>query len=302
MAGILLPTLYLSFFLQSILPEFFVDQLSSWIWVPASFELSIFLKLFHTLATFGRGYKTWATIPMALCFISTLLTIGFALYPKLRFLKFPLVKTPLYLLPTIFLIVSYFFPTIHIPALQTKLRKGNLSIRHGDHLYIFGTCYSKGLTEPTAGLPPPKFISFESESCLRGILASMNKYQITDVFWHGTKKSLEWISKFQLPIKPKETEILGAGMNPLFSIIRFDGNPKEVGRFLKQTKLADKSRTDPKWKGVLLLDFPPWKKKEAKEWIQYQKLLGISTAWKMILVEETFEIPIRDHLQYTNLL
>ncbi|EMY68925.1 ComEC/Rec2 family competence protein [Leptospira vanthielii] len=302
MAGILLPTLYLSFFLQSLVPEFFVDLLSSWIWVPASFELSIFLKLFQELGNLGRGYKTWATTPAEICFVSILITIGFTLYPKLRFLKHPLIKTPLYLLPTFFLIVSYFFPTTNFPILLTKLRKGNLSILHGEHLYIFGTCYSKGLTEPTPGLPPPKIISFESESCLRGILSSMNKHKITDVYWHGTEKSLEWISKFQLPIKPKETEILGAGMNPLFSIIRFDGNPKEVGRFLKQTKQADKSSANPKWKGVLLLDFPPWKKKEAKEWIQYQKLLGISTAWKMILVEETFEIPLRDHLQHTNLL
>lgn len=302
MAGILLPTLYLSIFLQSLVPEFLVDILSPWIWVPATFELSIFLKIFQVLCDLGRGYKTWSTTPESLFFISIFLTFVFTFYPKLRFLKHSLVKTAFYLLPTLFLIVSYFLPITNLPTLQTKFGKGNLSIRHGDHLYLFGTCYSKGITEPTPGHPPPKSISFESESCLRGIFSSMKKYQITDVYWHGTKKSLDWISKFNLPIKPKESEILGAEMNPLFSIIRFDGNPKVVDRFLKQTKLADKSRTNPKWKGILLLDFPPWKKKEAKEWIQYQKLLGISTAWKMILVEETFEIPLRDHLQYTNLL
>lgn len=302
MAGILLPTLYLSFFLQSLVPKFLMTTLPSWIWLPASFELSIFLKLFHELGNLGRGYKTWVSTPVEFFIVLILITILFTFYPKLRLLKFPYIKFPLYILPTFFLIVSYCFPIPSFPFLQTKVRKRNLSIWHGDHLYLFGSCDSKGMTELTPGLPPPKSISFESESCLKGILASMKKYQITNVYWHGTKNSLNWISKFQLPIKSKETEILGAGMNPLFSIIRFDGNPNEVERFLQRSKQADKSRTNPRWKGILLLDFPPWKKKEAKEWIQYQKLLGISTAWKMILVEETFEIPLRNHLQHTNLL
>lgn len=302
LAGVLLPILYLSFLLQSLVPSFLLKELSSWIWVPASFVLSIFLKLFHELASFGRAYKTWATSQEGLCLVSILVLFTFTLYPKLRFLKYSCLQTPLYLLPILFLFTSYFFPLPHFPYLETKLRQGNLSIQHGDHLYVFGNCYTKRMTEPTPGLSPPKSISFESESCLKGILASMKKYQITDVYWHGSKKSLEWMTQFQLPIKPMEKEILGAKMNPLFSIIRFDGNPKEVEQFLKQTKQADQSKTNPHWKGILLLDFPPWKKKEAKEWIQYQKLLGISTAWKMILVEETFEIPLRDHIQYPNLL
>ncbi|TGL85993.1 ComEC/Rec2 family competence protein [Leptospira congkakensis] len=302
LAGILLPTLYLSLFLQSLVPTFLIESLSSWIWVPASFELSIFLKLFSSLAYYVRGYQTWAVVPTGLCMISILLILCFTFYPKLPIRNWPILKTSLYLLPCMFFCFSFFFPKEKFPDLETKLRKGNLSIRLEDHLYIFGTCYSKKLTESSSGFPPPKKISFESESCLSGILSQMSKHQITDVFWHGTNKDMEWIQKFQLPIKPKEKEILGSDMNPLFSIIRFDGNPKTIERFLKQTREADKSQTNRDWKGILLLDFPPWKKKEAKEWIQYQKLLGISTAWKMILVEDHFEIPLRHHLQYPDLL
>ncbi|TGL33543.1 ComEC/Rec2 family competence protein [Leptospira perdikensis] len=302
MAGILLPTLYMSFLLQSLVPAFLSEELSSWIWVPASFELSIFLRLFHELTNLGRGYKTWATTEPCLCFVSILISIVFTLYPKHWFPKHSILKILLYLLPISFFLTSYFFPAQKIAFLQIKFRKGNFSIQHGDHLFLFGNCYTKGMIDPTPGISPPKKISFESESCLANIFSFTQKHKITDVYWYGNKKHQEWISKFQLPIKPIEKEILGARMNPIFSIIRFDGNPKEVDRFLKQTKQADQSRTNPNWKGILLLDFPPWKKKEAKEWIQYQKLLGISTAWKMILVEETFEIPLRNHIQHPNLL
>ncbi|MCT8333090.1 ComEC/Rec2 family competence protein [Leptospira sp. 85282-16] len=302
LAGILLPTIYFTFFLQSLVPKFLEDQIISWIWVPASFELSIFLKIFHSLGNLGRGYKTWAHVPLDLCILSVFLSLLFYLYPKIRFLQSPYLKNPLYFLPVFFLSVSYFFPRTDVPSLITHKRKGNLSIRNGDHLYLFGNCFSKKWTDPNPGLPPPQKVSFESESCLANIFSLVRKHNITDVYWHGTETTTKWISQFQLPIKPVQTEILGANMNPFYSIIRFDGNPKEVERFLKQTKLADKSKTNPRWKGILLLDFPPWKKKDAKEWIQYQKLLGISTAWKMILVEETFEIPLRDHIQNPNLL
>ncbi|MCW7494458.1 ComEC/Rec2 family competence protein [Leptospira sp. 2 VSF19] len=302
LAGILLPTIYFTIFLQSLVPEFLLDQLSSWIWIPASFELSLFLKIFHLLGNLGRGYKTWANVPFEFCFISVFLSFVLFLYPKISFRQSPFLKNPLYLLPILFLSISYFFPVPDLPFLQIKRRKGNLSIRQGDHLYLFGNCYNKKWSEPNPGLPPPQKISFESESCLTHIFSLIRKHNITDVYWYGIKNPMEWISKFQLPIKPIKTEILGANMNPLYSIIRFDGNPKEVERFLKQMKLADRSRSNPHWKGILLLDFPPWKKKEAKEWIQYQKLLGISTAWKMILVEETFEIPLLDHIQNPNLL
>ncbi|TGK84619.1 ComEC/Rec2 family competence protein [Leptospira noumeaensis] len=302
LAGILLPTLYLSLFLQSLVPTFLVESISSWIWVPASFELSLFLKLFSWISFHARGYQTWATVPTGLCLVSIFLIFCFTFYPKLKMKHIPILKFSLYLLPCLFFVLSYFFPREKIPGLETKSGKRNLSLRLEDHLYVFGKCDSKKILEPSPGSPPPKKISFESETCLQGILSQMSKYQITDVYWHGSKQELDWISHFQLPIKPVRTEILGASMNPGFSILRFDGNPKEVDQFLKQTKLVNQSQKDPNWKGVLLLDFPPWKKKEAKEWIQYQKLLGISTAWKMILVEDSFEIPLRHHLQYPDLL
>ncbi|PJZ85494.1 ComEC/Rec2 family competence protein [Leptospira harrisiae] len=303
LAGILLPTLYLTFFLQSLVPIFFLKQLSSWIWVPVSFELSIFLKLFHEFAYYCRGYKTWGSVPTELCILSLLIIFLIPFYPKLRLLKQPIPKICFYFLPSLFLGFSYFYPTqTHLPRFTTKLGKGNLSIRMNDHLYLFGTCYSKKMAEPLPGFPPPKKISFESESCLSGVLSQVKKHQITDVFWYGSSNTIDWTRKFTLPVKLKNTEILGAEMNPVFSIIRFDGNPKGVDQFLVQTNQADQSKTTPNWKGVLLLDFPPWKKKEAKEWIRYQKLLGISTAWKMILVEETFEIPLRDYLQHPDLL
>ncbi|TGK85205.1 ComEC/Rec2 family competence protein [Leptospira bourretii] len=302
MAGILLPTLYITLFLQSLVPSFLLEPLTSWIWIPASFELSIFLKLFHWFSDLGRGYKTWMNVPKELCIVSVLLIFCIPFYHKIRFLNLPLFRFCFYLLPSLFLGFSYFFSTqTLLPKFITKLGKGNLSIRFGDHLYLFGTCYSKKMAEPLPGFPPPNSISFESESCLPGVLSQIKKHKITDVYWHGTTHSGNWISKFSLPIQLKNQKILGAEMNPIFSIIRFDGNPKGVEQFLKQTKEADQSKITPNWKGVLLLDFPPWKKKEAKEWIQYQKLLGISTAWKMILVEDTFEIPLRDYLQHPDL-
>ncbi|PKA23561.1 competence protein [Leptospira sp. mixed culture ATI2-C-A1] len=303
MAGILLPTLYMTLFLQSLVPSFLLEPLASWVWVPASFELSIFLKLFHFFSESVRGYKTWMNVPKGLFALSVFLILCIPFYSKLQFLNRPILRFGFYILPSLFFGFSYFYPTQpFLPKFITKLGKGNLSIRFEDHLYLFGTCYSKKMTEPSPGFPPPKSISFESESCLSGVLSQIKKHQITDVFWHGTSHSENWIRQFPLPIKLKNQKILGAEMNPVFSIIRFDGNPKGVEQFLKQTREADRSKTTPDWKGVLLLDFPPWKKKEANEWIQYQKLLGISTAWKMILVEETFEIPLRDYLQHPDLL
>lgn len=43
-------------------------------------------------------------------------------------------------------------------------------------------------------------------------------------------------------------------------------------------------------------------KKEAKEWITYQKLLGISNAWEIFIVEDHFEIPLLHNLTNPNLL
>ncbi|WP_133122069.1 ComEC/Rec2 family competence protein, partial [Leptospira levettii] len=59
LAGILLPSLYLTLLLQSFLPSSLSLLLSDWIWIPASYLLSLFLKLFQSLSNFERAYKEW---------------------------------------------------------------------------------------------------------------------------------------------------------------------------------------------------------------------------------------------------
>ncbi|GBF40788.1 competence protein [Leptospira ellinghausenii] len=137
---------------------------------------------------------------------------------------------------------------------------------------------------------------------MQTVLRLQKKEKIRDVIFFETQVS-PFMRQFEKQgIQIQSSVRLGNDLTKNVTLFRFDGNPKEVNSLLRALKESEKNNSFQKWKGILVLDFPPWKKKEAKEWITYQKLLGISNAWKIIIVEDQFEISLFHYLTNPNLL
>ncbi|MCG6148356.1 ComEC/Rec2 family competence protein [Leptospira levettii] len=302
LAGILLPSLYLTLLLQSFLPSSLSLLLSDWIWIPASYLLSLFLKLFQSLSNFERAYKEWKieTTPLFV-FSLFLILILWALHRyNLNHNKI----TNRLILSVLFLFFPFCFwqeDTSSLPIL-TQSGKGYFTITLENKMYLYGICPPhKRIALPKSN-HPIKQILFESESCLQTVLRLQKKEKIKDVIFFETQVS-PFIRQFENQgFKIQSSLRLGNDLTKDVTLFRFDGNPKEVNSLLRALKGSETFNSLQKWKGILVLDFPPWKKKEAKEWITYQKLLGISNAWKIIIVEDQFEISLFHYLTNPNLL
>ncbi|MBL0953503.1 MAG: ComEC/Rec2 family competence protein [Leptospira sp.] len=302
LAGILLPSLYMTLLLQSFLPGSLSLLLSHWIWIPASYLLSFFLKLFQCLSNFERAYKEWKAESSLLFMLSLLLIL--ILWGLHRYNLNQNRITNRLILSVLFLFFPFSFWHEEVKPLPilTQSGKGYFTITLENKMYLYGICSP----HKRIGLPntihPIKQILFESESCLQTALRLQKKEKIKDVIFFETQAS-PFVRQYEKQgIKIQSSLRMGNDLTKNVTLFRFDGNPKEVNSLLRALKESETFNSLQKWKGILVLDFPPWKKKEAKEWITYQKLLGISNAWKIIIVEDQFEISLFHYLTNPNLL
>lgn len=293
-AGILLPSLYVTLASISFLPNTMGVYIYDWIWTPASYLLSIFLKLFQCLSHYQRGYKLWnLEEPILFFVILSLFLICLLLYihrtkrkPK-QLWNYIICGFFFFFFP-----FTYWFPNDPTANNPIQMGKGYFTITSENQFYLFGNCPPyKRLEIPKGNVPITKIL-FESESCLQNALRLQKKENISQLVWNDRLNSNfgKVLGKEELQIQSSHR--LGTDLTPFVSLFRFDGNPKHISSLLRSLKETETNKAKTHWRGILVLDFPPWKKKEAKDWITYQKLLGISNAWKILIVEDHFEIPL----------
>lgn len=301
-AGILLPSLYTTLLFQSLLPSSFSLLLSHWIWIPASYLLSLFLKLFQSLSNFERAYKEWKSETTLLLVVSILLILILWALHRYNLNQNRITNRLILCVLFLFFPLSFWHEEVNSLPILTQSGKGYFTITLENKMYLYGNCSPQKRIGLPKTIHPIKQILFESETCLQTVLRLQKKEKIRDVIFFETQVS-PFMRQFEKQgIQIQSSVRLGNDLTKNVTLFRFDGNPKEVNSLLRALKESEKNNSFQKWKGILVLDFPPWKKKEAKEWITYQKLLGISNAWKIIIVEDQFEISLFHYLTNPNLL
>ncbi|TGL72161.1 ComEC/Rec2 family competence protein [Leptospira jelokensis] len=302
LAGILLPCLYFTMFLQAFLPSGLEVLISSWIWTPTSYLLSLFLKLFQSLSAQGRGYQIWQEFTESFVIASLLLIFFLWFVYRYNLCQKTMIKWALSILVFSFFPLVYFYPQSRSLPVPFQKGKGYFSLTIQNQFFLYGNCSPyKRLDLPTTK-DKINTILFESESCLQTVLRLKKKHNVQNTIWYDKSSS-----PFQSVLEKEGIQIqtssrLGDSITSERSIFRFDGNPKEIQSLLRTLHETGRKNKKKNWKGILVLDFPPWKKKEAKEWITYQKLLGISNAWEIFIVEDHFEIPLLHNLTNPNFL
>ncbi|TGL54100.1 ComEC/Rec2 family competence protein [Leptospira kemamanensis] len=302
LAGILLPCIYITLFLQTILPVRLEVVLSDWIWTPVAYLLSLFLRIFQFLSESGRGYRIWEKESYLLVWFSLFLILILWFIYRWDFHKIKFFRWILPSLLVSFFPLGYFFPKKESLPVIFQKGKGYFTIAIEDRLFLYGTCSPYKRFELPNTNKEIQTILFESESCLQTVLRLKKKQNLPNIVWFDQNNSPFQKSMFMDGIQIQTSERLGQEIKKEFSLFRFDGNPKGIPSLLRSLKETEQKKIRETWKGFLILDFPLWKKKEAKEWIAYQKLLGISNAWKILIVEDQFEIPLLHDLTNPNLL
>ncbi|XDD47545.1 ComEC/Rec2 family competence protein [Leptospira sp. WS39.C2] len=301
-AGILLPSLYITLFVQSILPNSFLLTLGGWIWTPASFILSLFLKFFQSLSDYERAYKQWKGDISTLVCLSIFLILLLWVLHRFNLNQKRITNLIVSILLGLFFPFSFLYQNSDSVPFFSQFGKGFFTFSIENSFFLYGVCSPNKRLEMPMPHKPIKHILFESETCLQNVLRLKKKHKIQDVVWYDRKLSpfIRFMEKEGIQIQ--SSIHLGQNLTKDISLFRYDGNPKEILSLLHSLKEAEKNNSQKHWQGILVLDFPPWKKKEAKEWVLYQKLLGISKVWKIIIVEDHFEIPLLHYLTNPNLL
>ncbi|MDF3821028.1 ComEC/Rec2 family competence protein [Leptospira sp. 96542] len=290
LASVLLPLIYLTFFLHGLFLPFLSEYFTTLLWLPTSWMMAFFLFVFKTLVQLETAYIVWEEIPKIqiyiLLFLSFLLFFSQKLKHKIS-KKIPFLP---YIGILIFFIFSYFTHKTHKDWF--KFRHGGGAYVYQNNLYIYGYCFPGfKIYVPEIQKLKIETIHIESESCLKEVLSFQKVFPKTKLIGYDEKLKL-WLGSYKSLELKDDTKLMGFDLSNSLSILRFDGNPKSVPKLLKTVKQHSKE-FDPHWKGYIILDFPKWKEKEAKDWKTYQKLLGISSGWKMISVEESIEIPLQ---------
>ncbi|MCW7464364.1 ComEC/Rec2 family competence protein [Leptospira levettii] len=302
LAGILLPSLYTTLLFQCFLPSSFSLVLSHWIWIPASYLLSLFLKLFQSLSNFERAFKEWKSETTLIFMFSLFLILMIWGVHRYNLNQNRIINRLILCVLFLFFPVSFWYEEVNSLPILTQSGKGYFTITLENKMYLYGNCSPHKRIGLPKTIHPIKQILFESESCLQTVLRLQKKEKIMEVIYFETQVS-PFIRQFENQgIRIQSSVRLGNDLTKNVTLFRFDGNPMDVNSLLGALKKAENFHSFQKWKGILVLDFPPWKKKEAKDWITYQKLLGISNAWKIIIVEDQFEISLFHYLTNPNLL
>jgi hypothetical protein len=90
-------------------------------------------------------------------------------------------------------------------------------------------------------------------------------------------------------------ESLGWNLTENFSLLRFDGQKSQIPKIystLSHLEFTRGKKRPNEILGIIFLDFPKWKKKEETEWKKYQNLLGISSRFQILNLEEVSESPL----------
>lgn len=284
---ILLPVVYLSIliaFCFSFIPIHFDI---SWIWLPIQCLLSLFLGSIPFFESIFPYFREWKKIPYNTILISSL--FFFLVFYCIRFVKKNVIRLVLYVLVLFSFVVAYRVEESN----ETKIhniffQKGLAYIQKDSKLWIYGNCY-KRLHLGYSDILYLKEIFLESESCLRDAFFLKQIQPNIKVQLLHSKAHLWGLEEGNDPLGKRLS--LGWNYQEDFAILRFDGKKEKIPTLFETVTWLEKRNTN-KTLGIIVLDFPKWKQKEEWEWKKYQNLLGISSRFQILTLEEVLESPL----------
>ncbi|TGN09125.1 ComEC/Rec2 family competence protein [Leptospira ilyithenensis] len=324
LAGIILPLLYLCLIIQ----KFLFQNIADLFWIITDLFLRILLKLVTALPGKIGFYYEWndKQTGIWLYFIFTILLfiIIYKIFkpkdivnnPKIgySFFHFLILSGIVLFFPFGVLILSVKQSQENLPV--HRIQKGNAFFFGEEKISILGNCYSQNQFETFVKSlrlqnMNANSIFFEKESCLRYVLDLQKEILKTNVSARlsviTNEEKLEpwlkqinaWNENFQIDRSETLPVVLFGKKNPI-PVLRYTGDKKKFSKLLEITSLYEKNwiksglNSETEQAGILLLDFPKWVKENPEDWKKYQKLLGISSYWKIISVEELL---VRSHNQ-----
>jgi hypothetical protein len=193
---------------------------------------------------------------------------------------------------------------------QSWIYKGNFFIQSQDTFYFLGNCYAEKnfkKIEPKISVSQIRKIFIEDESCLPKGMHLQKKI----VRSSGKNASIRFVSNPKSQFSKFYEEQTNAkiqvkqNQNPIFPIwlkssktaqgfVRYNGDKKKLTHLISALREFEQEHRTKKTEqsGFLVLDFPAWTKEKPEDWKKFQKLLGISSYWKIMSVEELLASPL----------
>lgn len=229
-----------------------------WIWVPYEFALKFLLSILDLMQKY---------LSMSITIQFEILIFWSCCFLLLLILKSPVLHLVIYLL---------FFVSLYLnPRGQTEtaiyIEKGLFVYDNGYKVNLDGYCKNtqkKIQFLDKNDLCRKRDFQVTHRSCLSTALSCQRKG--SKVSWIGvTPMPKAWESELEIPSKPKHPYLLYRGTrNGRNDLLKNLLGPSEA------------------FHGILFLDLPPWSKETKEDILRFQKILGVSSRWKTISLEE----------------
>ncbi len=282
-ASILLPLLYLNLFLEWMIGGILIRYL----WAITDIFLRFFLFLVSKCTDLFSFFYSWEN-PPKLLFVYFLLISLLIVFIYLCDCNRKLKGFIFFLILSFQPLGIYYFDSIskRQTSSMSWIYKGNAFFLSDSKFIATGFCYAeRNFAKIISKIQIKKInqIILENESCLPYAISLQKRIQRME----GRIAELKIIdgSKDLLSI-PK----MGGGKNEIW--IRYNGDKRKLFQLLNTlkglernfpTRTLQASQNSP---GLLILDFPSWSKEKVEDWKKYQKLLGISSKWKIVSTGE----------------
>lgn len=288
--GILLPLVYFSLGVSYLLH--FFTSIENWtlFWIPLQYGLSLFLYLIPKLNHIFPFYKEWKNVPWEFCFLFSFICVLVLYVTKKK--ENSIYKTCIYILIYLSFVLCYMYKFEKDMSPFFTFSPGLSTIKIQEKLFVYGNCYKK-LKLPHQTKINLKEVYFESESCLVQLFQIQKEIPNLKLNFLNSKAK-EWkFPENSTNLKLKES--LGWNLTENFSLLRFNGQKSQIPKLystLSHLEFTRGKKRPNEILGIIFLDFPKWKKKEETEWKKYQNLLGISSRFQILNLEEVSESPL----------
>jgi len=184
--------------------------------------------------------------------------------------------------------IYYISSTNHLNSnFHSFFFKGNFLIQNESAFYFLGNCYAeKNFKKAEMNVSHSQIhtVYLEDESCLKYAIHLQKGIQ------RSYGKMVEIINPNSLSILP----VFKREKDQLSILIRYNGDKKKLIPLTQTLRLIENehSKTLKQSANFLILDFPSWSKEKPEDWKKFQKLLGISSYWKIMSVEELLARPL----------
>ncbi|MCZ8343986.1 MAG: ComEC/Rec2 family competence protein [Leptospira sp.] len=284
---LLLPIVYGSLFLGFCFSFLSTSLDLSWLWLPIQFLLSLFLGSIPIFESIFPYFREWKEIPYNTIFLFLLFYT--LVFYSIRFVEKNVFRFVLYFFIFFSFVLIYLdLKSYQAPIFNSMFQRGLAYIQRDSKLWIYGNCFKRIHLDYRDTLHLEE-VFIESESCLRDALSLKNIQPHIKIQLYHTNAKLWGLDSEKSPIEKRFS--LGWNFKQDFAILRFDGKKEKIPQFFQTLSWLEKRNTH-KTLGIIVLDFPKWKQKEEWEWKKYQNLLGISSRFQILTLEEIIEGPL----------